>query len=168
MPPSPRAITGPNASSRRMPTRSSLSCGTHSSTSTPSVDASRAAVDDAVEGGAGGGRVAHVQLHEAAVALVLDVRTEAFEHGRPPERAQGVGGLLRGARGGAERCGDLVGREEGFGLAFVEGRATGVQSLLDEEISGRPAAGQPPVTGSDGLWTSGLVRIRSGGPPAVR
>ena len=93
-------------------------------------------VDDAVVGGAGGGRVPDVELDEAEVALVLDVGPERLQDGGPAERLDCGRRPLRVVDDGAGGRRYPVHREEGLGLPLVERRPPCVERPADQVATG--------------------------------
>ena len=129
------------------------------------LDSPRASIDDAVVGGAGRWRVAHAELDEAGVALVLDVRPQALEHGRPTEGLHGSGGVLRRVHDGARWRRDVVGRQQQLGVAFVESDPAGGQGVQDRTSSRGSAGGiLPRRERSDAI---GLFTVRCAGAQAA-
>ena len=100
------------------------------------VGPSGRAVDDAVVGGAGGGRVPHVELDQAEVALVLDIGAERLEHGRAAQCLDDGRGSLRVVHDGPRGSGHPVHGEEELGLLLVQRRPSGVERPADQSASG--------------------------------
>ena len=104
----------------------------------------RRPVDDAVVGGPGGGCVPDVELHQADVALVQDVRPERLQHGGPAERLHCRRRLLCAVDDCACRRRNPVHARGGLWLP-VRRATTALRRALSGSGRGRQRPFRPPL-----------------------